>query len=56
MGKFDFLIERLRTQTQEERLQVLKKAGIIDANNELADMYCTKRQLREKKKRLKCKI
>lgn len=51
MGRFDYVLEWMKTRTQEERLDTLRRAGIIDADGELADHYCTKKQLREKKLR-----
>ncbi len=51
MGKFDYVLERLKKMTPEESRQALIRAGIIDPDGELADHYCTKKQLCEKKKR-----
>jgi len=53
VGKFDFLVERLQRQTPEEFRQSLIRAGIHDEDMELADHYCSKVQLKEKRNRRK---
>lgn len=47
MSKFQFILKK---KTIEEALRDLKRAGILDENGKLADKYCTKKQLKEKKK------
>lgn len=48
MGKFDFILERMKNRTPGERMEALVRSGIIDLDGKLADQYCTKQQLQNK--------